>query len=168
MNRDDALTTAGSLINGDRARDYGDARTNFQRIADLWAPILDTPVIPEQVALCLAQLKVARIIQSPFHADSWVDLIGYAALGAELATGEAGGAGEDSVASETGTNAADGALRVGARVRVLGTARNASYYAGCEGAVYEPSNLPHTDWLVRLDLGRGMAHFAEDELGVIG
>ena len=38
-----------------------------------------------QVALCLAQLKIARLIQSPEHPDSWVDLAGCAALGAEVA-----------------------------------------------------------------------------------
>ena len=162
MNRDEALTTAGSLINGDRARDYGDARTNFQRIADLWAPILDTPVIPEQVALCLAQLKVARLIQSPGHADSWVDGLGYLALGAELATGEAGGAGEDPVASETGTKPAEQGFRVGARVRVTRT-----HLAGSHGVINGPSGFDGADWLVQLTLGRGCHHFTESELEVI-
>jgi hypothetical protein len=86
MNRDQALTTAGELINGQRAKDYGDASENFQRIADLWAPVLGATVTREQVALCLAQLKIARLITSPAHTDSWADLIGYAALGTELAT----------------------------------------------------------------------------------
>ena len=44
MNRAEILTTAEQLINGDRARDYGDAATNFQRIADLWTPILGVTV----------------------------------------------------------------------------------------------------------------------------
>ena len=88
------------------------------------------------------------------------------ALEASDATGEAGGAGEDSVASETGTNAAEQGFRVGARVRVLGTARTASYYGGCEGTI-AVAPLGRTDWLVRLDLGRGLAHFHESELEVI-
>lgn len=85
MNRDQILDTAGSLINGDRARDYGDAAENFQRIADLWCPILGVDVTATDVALCLTQLKVARLITSPGHQDSWVDAAGYVALGGEIA-----------------------------------------------------------------------------------
>ena len=85
MNRADTLPTAEQLINGDRARNYGDAATNFQRIADLWTPILGVTVTSEQVALCLTQLKIARLIQSPTHEDSWVDAAGYIALGGEIA-----------------------------------------------------------------------------------
>ena len=36
-----------------------------------------------QVYLCLNQLKVSRLIETPTHADSWVDIAGYAALGGE-------------------------------------------------------------------------------------
>ncbi|MBE7701243.1 hypothetical protein H9623_13150 [Oerskovia sp. Sa1BUA8] len=86
MNRDQILDTAGSLINGDRARDYGDAAENFQRIADLWCPILGVDVTATDVALCLTQLKVARLITSPGHQDSWVDAAGYVALGGEIAS----------------------------------------------------------------------------------
>ena len=88
MNRAEILTTAEQLINGDRARDYGDAATNFQRIADLWTPILSVTVTSEQVALCLTQLKIARLIQSPTHEDSWVDAVGYLALGGEIVGGK--------------------------------------------------------------------------------
>lgn len=87
--RDIILLTAKELINGQRAKDYGDAAENFQRIADLWQPILGCHVEAEQVALCLLQLKVARLITSPTHYDSWVDAAGYIALGGEIATEEA-------------------------------------------------------------------------------
>ena len=33
-------------------------------------------------------LKVARIKGNAQHADSWVDIAGYSALGGEIATGE--------------------------------------------------------------------------------
>lgn len=85
MNRDQTLATASELINGDRARTYGDAGENFQRIADLWKPILGPDVSAVDVALCLLQLKVARIITTNGHADSWVDAAGYIALGSEIA-----------------------------------------------------------------------------------
>lgn len=83
------LRTAGNLITGQRAKDYGDAGANFQRIANLWSPILGKDVTPEQVALCMAQVKIARLITSPAHEDSWIDLAGYAALGGEIASTDA-------------------------------------------------------------------------------
>ena len=83
--RDSILHTAAELIGGQRAKDYGDAAENFQRIADLWRPVLGVDVTREQVALCLAQLKVSRLITSPAHQDSWIDACGYLALGGEIA-----------------------------------------------------------------------------------
>jgi hypothetical protein len=43
-------------------------------------------VTPEQVALAMTCLKVARLIETPDHEDSWVDIAGYGACGAEIAT----------------------------------------------------------------------------------
>lgn len=83
--REQALTTAAQLISGDRARDYGDARESFTRLAKLWAPVLGVDVTPAQVALCLTQLKISRLIATPTHGDSWIDAAGYIALGAEIA-----------------------------------------------------------------------------------
>ena len=72
-------------MNGQRADDYGPPAENFGRIGNLWAEILGVPVRHEQVALCMAQVKIARLITSPTHEDSWIDLAGYAALGSEIA-----------------------------------------------------------------------------------
>ena len=83
--RSTILSTADELINGQRATDYGDASENFQRIADLWKPILGADVTATDVALCLTQLKVARLITAPAHSDSWIDACGYLALGGEIA-----------------------------------------------------------------------------------
>jgi hypothetical protein len=80
------LTEAETLINGARAADYGDARENFARIAALCTPILESNAPPEvKVALCMMQVKVARLCHSPDHRDSWIDAAGYAGLGARLA-----------------------------------------------------------------------------------
>jgi hypothetical protein len=38
---------------------------------------------PEQVALCLAAMKIARLSANRDHQDSWKDLAGYAATGSE-------------------------------------------------------------------------------------
>jgi hypothetical protein len=40
MTRDEILDTAKELINGQRAKDYGDAEENFQRIAEGWNIII--------------------------------------------------------------------------------------------------------------------------------
>ncbi len=87
MNRSDVLEQAGAAIDGDRHRDYGDARDNFRRIAAGWEVILGVDVTPAQVALCMDWVKTARLVQTPNHADSWVDKAGYTALGAEVADG---------------------------------------------------------------------------------
>lgn len=83
--RDRVLADASTAINGDRQQDYGDARPSFERIAAMWALILDTPVSSHQVAQCLAAMKISRSMTSPEKLDNWVDMAGYAALGAELA-----------------------------------------------------------------------------------
>ena len=86
MNRVDVLNQAEQLINGPRAQDYGDARENFGRVAQVWSALLDQHIEPEQVALCMAALKMCRLANTLDHTDSWVDAAGYIALGAEIAT----------------------------------------------------------------------------------
>lgn len=71
------LQQAHELVYGQRQVDYGPAKENLQNIADLWSVILGIPVTTDQVALCMIQVKVARLIRSPHHADSWVDIAGY-------------------------------------------------------------------------------------------
>ena len=83
MKREEILKEAEKLVNGPRAKAYGDATTNHMRIARLWSVILDKEVSVDQVYLCLVQLKVSRLIETPYHTDSWVDICGYAALGGE-------------------------------------------------------------------------------------
>lgn len=81
--RTQILETASDLINGDRQADYGTPQENFARIADIWTVILGHTVRADQVALCMAGLKLARLANGP-HQDSYVDGAGYLALAAEL------------------------------------------------------------------------------------
>ena len=83
MKRDEILKEAETLINGDRAKDYGDAYLNHKRIAELWSPILDKDITVEQVYACMIAVKLSRLIETPDHEDSWIDICGYAALGGE-------------------------------------------------------------------------------------
>lgn len=79
-----ALDDADDLISGERAQQYGSAQANFENVADIWSVIVGSPLTAKQVALMLAGLKLARLAHDQEHRDSWVDLIGYAALGAEV------------------------------------------------------------------------------------
>jgi len=81
---------AADLINpsGERGREYGPPEENFARIATGWETILGTSVSPEQVSLCMAWLKIARIAGGgKASRDSFVDGAAYMALAAELSDG---------------------------------------------------------------------------------
>lgn len=78
------LKTAGDLVEGDRARDYGDAMEMHRRIAAGWSEILGVNVKPHEAALCMAWLKISRLVEAPAHTDSYVDLAAYAALAGEI------------------------------------------------------------------------------------
>jgi len=83
MNRKEILNKAESLVNGPRAKEYGDAHENHARIAQMWSVLLDKPVTIQQVYQCMVAVKLARLVVTPDHEDSWVDICGYGALGGE-------------------------------------------------------------------------------------
>jgi len=78
------LDEAKTLITGPRASDYGDAETNHERIAKLWSVILDKEITASQVVACMISVKLARLVHTVKHRDSWVDIAGYSALGGEF------------------------------------------------------------------------------------
>lgn len=94
VTRHSILATADSTVNGARADVYGGPEDSFKLIASFWEPYIaakcvgqdaDVRINPEDVAVLMSLMKVARLTASPNHEDSWVDLAGYAACGAELA-----------------------------------------------------------------------------------
>ena len=54
-------------------------------VAARWSITLGQPVTPAQVVLCLIDLKLARLGHDPAHADSILDVAGYAAVLQEVA-----------------------------------------------------------------------------------
>jgi hypothetical protein len=84
LDRDQILNAASDLINGQRAKDYGDAYKMHRRIGAGWSEILGVNVTPAQVALCMVWLKISRLIETPDHLDSFVDLVAYGALAGEI------------------------------------------------------------------------------------
>jgi len=69
-------TDAIAAVTGPRQRDYAHPKVNFQRIANLWSIVLDVDITPEQVALCMITMKVAREMNRHTR-DNLVDIIGY-------------------------------------------------------------------------------------------
>ncbi len=82
MNRFELLDAAVETVS-DRGDDYGGVWENHERIAVIWTALIGIQIEPEQVAMMMAGLKLARLASSPDHQDSWVDLAGYAATGSE-------------------------------------------------------------------------------------
>jgi hypothetical protein len=87
------LKTAGELIDGDRARDYGDAYEMHKRISVGWGEILGAEVKAHEVALCMAWLKLSRLVETPSHFDSYVDAVAYIAIAAEIQKRDSANAG---------------------------------------------------------------------------
>lgn len=86
MNRKEILDEANRLTHGDRNKNYGDPKKNHERIAGLWSIYLGFEVTAAQVAICLALIKIARLIETPDHLDSFVDLAAYAGIAGEIET----------------------------------------------------------------------------------
>lgn len=98
--REDVLSTALAAVCGDRHLNYGGAEDNFTRIADLynsWLRIrkpgnfaqatVENKLVPtlttQDVTVFNILQKLARLANTPNHFDSWADIAGYAACGAE-------------------------------------------------------------------------------------
>lgn len=85
---DDAKATVA-----DRGVAYGGVEDNFARIARLWNMHLlnrsghEGKLTPGDVAMMMVLMKIARLENQPDHPDSWTDIAGYAACGAEITDG---------------------------------------------------------------------------------
>ena len=87
MTRRECLETAEHMVNGDREHDYGTPEDNFKTIAGLWSAYIGKEISSLDVAMLMALMKIARI-KAGTKPDSFVDLAGYAACGAEIAGGK--------------------------------------------------------------------------------
>ncbi len=92
LTRADILHAAEKCVCGQRETDYGTPEDNFETIAKLWETYLRRARVDQagcvyidanDVAMMMALLKIARIAAGGGKADSWIDLAGYAACGAE-------------------------------------------------------------------------------------
>jgi len=83
--RGSVLQVAQELTHGDRDQTYGNPIVNHRRIAELWTAALGHPVTAQQVAICMALVKVSRLVQTPKHMDSYIDAAAYFGIAAECA-----------------------------------------------------------------------------------
>lgn len=84
MEREEVLAEAAQLISKDRNESYG-GKENLRRTAAGWSTIAGVDITPEQVCLMMAWLKIARLCHAS-HRDSFVDALGYLALGYECSS----------------------------------------------------------------------------------
>jgi len=84
VERGNILDEAKQLTYGDRNGQHGSPLLNHVRIAQIWSVILGHEVLPSQVALCMAGLKLARLAGNPENFDSYIDGAAYLAIAAEL------------------------------------------------------------------------------------
>lgn len=89
MHRKEILETGITLTTGDRNKTYGSPYKNHEDIAKGWEVILGIPVRPDQVAACMAWLKLARTTKKSDHMDNYIDGAVYMAIAGELAAEEA-------------------------------------------------------------------------------
>ena len=83
MNGEMMLQHVAGVIEN-RRRHYGPVEDLFDQVAKRWSLTLGVTVTPAQVALCMIDLKMARLARNPRHTDSVVDVAGYAACLREI------------------------------------------------------------------------------------
>jgi hypothetical protein len=78
------LEKAEQAVCNDRESQYGTPENSFTEIASFWSAYLDKPLSAKDVAVMMCLFKIARIKTGRFKEDNWIDLVGYAACGAEV------------------------------------------------------------------------------------
>ncbi len=81
----DILTNASDTID-ERSRTHGHYDLTMLRTAKLWSDYLEREIDPMDVAICMALVKLARIMESRgTHDDNFLDAVAYMAIAGELA-----------------------------------------------------------------------------------
>lgn len=84
MTSEQILQQAAGIL-AERQATYGDPARSMALIAARWSLTLGVPVTAAQVVRCMIDLKLARLAHDPSYRDGPIDIIGYAALLAEVA-----------------------------------------------------------------------------------
>jgi hypothetical protein len=73
----DNFVRVNDMLNGEKAKEYGNPRTMFQNISKRWFGCADAEV---DVAIMMAELKIERIKYDLKKEDSYLDAIAYLAM----------------------------------------------------------------------------------------
>lgn len=90
MQASDICITAADLVIGAREDQHGNKTENFTNIAKLIGAYLDIEISAVDVAMIMVLVKMARTKTGDFNIDDFIDMVGYAACGAEIASKKAG------------------------------------------------------------------------------
>ena len=63
-----------------RGVSYGHPISQHKRIAELWSAYLGYPIQPNEVAICMALVKISRQAEDPRIDDNYTDALGYIAI----------------------------------------------------------------------------------------
>jgi hypothetical protein len=93
IGREEVLDLAKEATSSIRNISYGEPQDDFACTSELWESYLARTmqvrgrltVRPYDVPVMMVLLKISRLAQTPGDADHWVDMAGYAAIGAECA-----------------------------------------------------------------------------------
>jgi hypothetical protein len=72
------LQEAEDIVSGARQAAYGHPLDDFSKTAKMWSGLFGVEITAEQVALGMMAVKMSRLLNTPNHRDSMVDIAGYA------------------------------------------------------------------------------------------
>lgn len=92
-------------ITDQRQPTYGHPALNFARQAIMWSGLLANklikPITPQEVALMMAACKLVRLVETPTHEDSIIDVGGYMSCLEQVNANKASGTEGSGIRSET-------------------------------------------------------------------
>lgn len=80
----DQFDSACRSVTQDRREVYGNPQDTYRRIAAMRAIVDECPDVEIREVLGMIVTKVVRLIQTPTHLDSWIDVAGYSRCGVML------------------------------------------------------------------------------------
>lgn len=79
--------SAYAVVTADRRDVYGDPQDTYRRVAALRSVVDECPDPQVREIIGMIATKLVRLVQTPDHLDSWVDIAGYARCGVMLLDG---------------------------------------------------------------------------------
>lgn len=83
----DQFDAAYAVVTADRRDVYGDPQDTYRRVAALRTVVDECPDPQVREIIGMVAMKLVRLVQTPEHLDSWIDVAGYARTAAMLLDG---------------------------------------------------------------------------------